>query len=70
MRSQRPANLDLIENTLRDLSLDALRRPNPQQGAVDDLLQREVTALLLEAKPADLVAHTLATDGNALLGAG
>ena len=70
MRPQRPANLDLIETTLRDLSLDALRRPNPQQGAVDDLLQREVTALLLEAKPADLVAHTLATEGNALLGAG
>jgi multiple sugar transport system substrate-binding protein len=67
MRPLRPTNLDLIEAALGELSLDALRRPHPQQAAVDALLPREVAALLLESKPADLVAQTLATEGNALL---
>jgi multiple sugar transport system substrate-binding protein len=66
-RPLRPGNLDLIEATLGELSLDALRRPHPRQGAVDALLQRELAALLLESKPADLVAQTLASEGDALL---
>ena len=34
---------------------------------MDVLLQRELAALLLEAKPADEVARTLAAEGNAQL---
>jgi len=66
-RRLRPANLDLLEGPLRDLSLDPLRRPHPQSAALDALLVREVTALLLAAKPAAEVARTLAAEGNALL---
>jgi ABC-type glycerol-3-phosphate transport system substrate-binding protein len=66
-RLRKPANLQPLEGALRDLSLDPLRRPHPQHGAVDVLLQRELAALLLEAKPADEVARTLAAEGNAQL---
>jgi ABC-type glycerol-3-phosphate transport system substrate-binding protein len=66
-RRLRPANLEPIEGALRDLSFDPLHRPHPQQAAVDGLFQRELAALLLEAKPSDEVARTLAAEGNALL---
>jgi multiple sugar transport system substrate-binding protein len=66
-RRRRPANLAPIEATLRDMRLEPLRRPHPQSAAVDALLQRELTELLLASKPADEVARTLAVEGNALL---
>jgi hypothetical protein len=66
-RRLKPANLDAIEAAMRDLSLDPLRRPRPQQGAVDALLVRELTALLLAPRPPDEAARTLAGEGNALL---
>jgi hypothetical protein len=43
------------------------RPTEPDTAAVDALLVREMTALLLAAKPADEVARTLAAEGYALL---
>jgi ABC-type glycerol-3-phosphate transport system substrate-binding protein len=69
MKSQRPNNLDLIEETAKGLSLEPLSKPHPQIGQVEAILKREMDALLLDSKPPEEVTRTIASEGNALLGA-
>ncbi len=69
MKTQKPKNLDLIEETVKTLSIPALRKPHPAQPEVDNILLREFTALLHDGKPPEQVAGTIAAEGNALLGA-
>jgi multiple sugar transport system substrate-binding protein len=68
MAAQKPRNLNLIEATVRSLSLEPLRRPHPRLPEVDAILNREIAALLLDGEPPEQMAKTLATEGNALLG--
>ncbi len=67
MATQKPHNLGLIEETVKALSLEPMRRPHPQLPEVDKILNREIAALLLDGKPPDQVVQTIATEGNALL---
>jgi multiple sugar transport system substrate-binding protein len=69
MRGRRPANLQLAEAVLEDLRLQPLYRPHPNLGVVEDLLTREVTALLLANKEPQQVVAALASEGNRLLAA-
>ena len=69
MATQKPKNLDLIEATVKTLSLPPLRKPHPALPDVDKVLLREITALLHDGKPAEQAASTVASEGNALLGA-
>jgi ABC-type glycerol-3-phosphate transport system substrate-binding protein len=68
MKTQKPKNLDLIEETVKTLSLPALRKPHPLLPDVDKILTREVTALIHDGRPVEQVVNSVATEGNNLLG--
>src|SRR5205814_9426649 len=68
MGTQKPRNLSLIEETVKNLSLEPLRRQHPQLPEVDKVFQREIGNLLLDGEPPEQAVKTIATEGNALLG--